>query len=122
MLATQDERIPHGAGWTFEVKFDGYRALAYVRGGECKLVSRNGNDLTGRFPDVAKALVKAVRSPNAVVDGEVARIDTTGRTSFSELQQGSGQLVYYAFDLLELDGRPLVDLPLHERKDAAARS
>jgi len=117
MLATQDEHIPHGAGWTFEVKFDGYRALAYIRGAECRLVSRNGNDLTGRFPGIAKALVKAVRSPNAVVDGEVARIDTTGRTSFSELQQGSGQLVYYAFDLLELDGRPLVDLPLHERKD-----
>jgi len=116
MLATQEEHIPHGEGWTFEVKFDGYRALAYIRGGECKLVSRNGHDLTGRFGDVAKALVKAVRSPNAVVDGEVARIDTTGRTSFSELQQGSGQLVYYAFDLLELDGKPLVDLPLHERK------
>ncbi len=117
MLATQEEHIPHGEGWTFEVKFDGYRALAYIRGGECKLVSRNGNDLTGRFADVAKALVKAVRSPNAVVDGEVARIDTSGRTSFSELQQGSGRLVYYAFDLLELDGRPLVDLPLRERKE-----
>ena len=116
MLATQEAYVPRGEGWTFEVKFDGYRALAYIRGGECKLVSRNGNDLTGRFADVAKALVKAVRSPNAVVDGEVARIDTAGRTSFSELQQGSGQLVYYAFDLLELDGRPLVDLPLHERK------
>jgi bifunctional non-homologous end joining protein LigD len=116
MLATQDERIPRGDGWTFEVKFDGYRAIAYLRGGECRLVSRNGNDLTKRFPDVAKALVKAVRSPNAVVDGEVARIDASGRTSFSELQQGSGQLVYYAFDLLELDGKPLVDLPLSERK------
>jgi len=116
MLATQEEHIPHGEGWTFEVKFDGYRAIAYIRGGECKLVSRNGNDLTGRFADVAKALVKAVRSPNAVVDGEVARIDANGRTSFSELQQGSGQLVYYAFDLLELDGKPLVDLPLRERK------
>src|SRR5689334_22856890 len=79
MLATQEEHIPHGEGWTFEVKFDGYRAIAYIRGGECKLVSRNGNDLTGRFTDVAKALVKAVRSPNAVVDGEVARIDTSGR-------------------------------------------
>ena len=64
-------RVPHGDDWMFEVKFDGYRALAYVRGGECRLVSRNGNDLTGRFPDVAKAIVKAVRSPNAVVDGEV---------------------------------------------------
>jgi bifunctional non-homologous end joining protein LigD len=117
MLATQEEHIPHGDGWTFEVKFDGYRAIAYIRGGECKLVSRNGNDLTDRFDDVAKALVKAVRSPNAVVDGEVARIDTSGRTSFSELQQGSGQLVYYAFDLLELDGKPLVDLPLRDRKE-----
>jgi bifunctional non-homologous end joining protein LigD len=117
MLATQEGAIPRGEGWTFEVKFDGYRALAYIRAGECKLVSRNGNDLTGRFADVAKALVKAVRSPNAVVDGEVTRIDTTGRTSFSELQQGSGQLVYYAFDLLELDGKPLVGLPLHERKE-----
>jgi bifunctional non-homologous end joining protein LigD len=121
MLATQEGRIPRGESWTFEVKFDGYRALAYIRAGECKLVSRNGNDLTGRFADVAKALVKAVRSPNAVVDGEVTRIDTTGRTSFSELQQGSGQLVYYAFDLLELDGKPLVDLPLHERKERLGR-
>jgi bifunctional non-homologous end joining protein LigD len=117
MLATQEEHVPHGDGWTFEVKFDGYRAIAYIRAGECKLVSRNGNDLTGRFGDVAKALVKAVRSPNAVIDGEVARIDTAGRTSFSELQQGSGQLVYYAFDLLELDGKPLIDLPLRERKE-----
>jgi bifunctional non-homologous end joining protein LigD len=116
MLASLDTRVPHGDGWTFEVKFDGYRAVAYIRGGECRLVSRNDNDLTERFPEIAKALVKAVKSPNAVVDGEVTRIDPTGRTSFSELQQGQGPLVYYAFDLLELDGHPLVDLPLHERK------
>jgi len=116
MLASVTERIPHGDGWTFEVKFDGYRAVAYIRGGECRLVSRNGNDLTGRFADVAKALVKAVKSPNAVVDGEVTRVDESGRTSFSELQQGSGALVYYAFDLLELDGRPRIDEPLEQRK------
>jgi bifunctional non-homologous end joining protein LigD len=117
MLASLDTRVPRSDGWTFEVKFDGYRAIAYVRGGECRLVSRNDNDLTGRFPDVAKALVKAVKSPHAVVDGEICRIDPTGKTSFSELQQGSGPLVYYAFDLLELDGEPLVDLPLTERKE-----
>ncbi|HEY6961202.1 MAG TPA: DNA ligase D [Gaiellaceae bacterium] len=117
MLASLDTRIPHGDGWTFEVKFDGYRALAYIRGGECTLVSRNDNDLTERFAEVAKSLVKAVKSPNAVVDGEITRIDPSGRTSFSELQQGQGPLVYYAFDLLELDGEPLVDLPLHERKE-----
>ena len=100
----------------FEVKFDGYRALAYVRGGDCTLLSRNDNDLTARFSEVAKAIAKAVKSPNAVVDGEVARIDASGRTSFSELQQGTGALVFYAFDLLELDGESKVDLPLRERK------
>jgi bifunctional non-homologous end joining protein LigD len=116
MLASLAKSIPHGDGWTYEVKFDGFRALAYLRSSECRLLSRNENDLTGRFPDVAKALVKAVKSPNAVVDGEITRIDPSGRTSFSELQQGSGPLVFYAFDLLELDGEPLVDLPLAERK------
>jgi bifunctional non-homologous end joining protein LigD len=122
MLASLDTRIPSGDAWTHEVKFDGFRALAYVRGGECKLVSRNDNDLTGRFPEVAKAIVKAVKSPNAVVDGEICRIDPSGKTSFSELQQGSGPLVYYAFDLLELDGEPRVQLPLAERKALLRRS
>ncbi|HEY8724188.1 MAG TPA: DNA ligase D [Gaiellaceae bacterium] len=116
MLAMLDTNVPHGDDWAHEVKFDGFRAVAYVRGGECRLVSRSGNDLTGRFPEVAKAIVKAVKSPNAVVDGEICRIDPSGRTSFSELQQGSGPLVYYAFDLLELDGEPRTDLPLTERK------
>jgi bifunctional non-homologous end joining protein LigD len=116
MLATLESHIPHGEDWTHEVKFDGFRAVAYVRSGECKLVSRNDNDLTVRFPEVAKAIVKAVKSPNAVLDGEICRIDPTGKTSFSELQQGSGPLVFYAFDLLELDGATLVDEPLTERK------
>jgi bifunctional non-homologous end joining protein LigD len=116
MLATLDEHVPHG-DWTFEVKFDGYRALAYLRGGECTLVSRNGNDLTERFAEVARQVVQAVKSPNAVLDGEVCRLDERGRSSFSLLQQGSGPLVYYAFDLLELDGRPLLDEPLVERKE-----
>jgi bifunctional non-homologous end joining protein LigD len=116
MLATLDTRIPAGDGWTHEVKFDGFRALAYVRAGTCRLVSRNDNDLTGRFPEVAKAIVKALKTPNAVIDGEICRIDPSGKTSFSELQRGSGPLVYYAFDLLELDGTPRVQRSLHERK------
>jgi len=116
MLATLDTNIPHGDDWAYEVKFDGFRAVAYIRGGECKLVSRNDNDLTGRFPEVARAIVKAVKSPNAVIDGEITRLDPTGKTSFSELQQGEGPLVYYAFDLLELDGASRIDLALTERK------
>ncbi|HLM34872.1 MAG TPA: non-homologous end-joining DNA ligase, partial [Gaiellaceae bacterium] len=116
MMATLEERVPRGEGWLFEVKWDGYRALAYVRGGESRLVSRNGNDLTQRFEPVAKAIVKATKSPHAVLDGEICALDEQGRASFSAMQQGSGPLVFYAFDLLELDGEPLVDLPLAERR------
>src|SRR6476646_7249472 len=116
MLATLEERVPHGDDWCFEVKFDGYRAVAYVRGGECRLMSRNGIDLTTRFTEVAREVIKATKSPNAVLDGEICRIDDEGRSSFSELQQGIGALVFFVFDLLEVDGEPLVDEPLLERK------
>ena len=71
MLATLVEKLPTGAGWLFEPKWDGYRAIAYVRGGEVTLRSRRGNDLTERFATVAKALPGALRTPDAVVDGEV---------------------------------------------------
>jgi bifunctional non-homologous end joining protein LigD len=118
MLATLTEELPHGDEWLFEVKWDGYRALGYVREGEAKLVSRNGNDLTGRFPDVAKALARAVRSPECVVDGEVCALDEQGRPSFSAMQQGKPgtAIVYEVFDVLEIDGAPVLDLPLTERR------
>src|SRR5258706_7236236 len=70
MLATLAQELPSGGDWVYEVKWDGYRALGYVRGGDARLVSRNGNDLTERFPDIAKALAKAGRSPGGVGDGE----------------------------------------------------
>jgi bifunctional non-homologous end joining protein LigD len=116
MLATLTEDLPRGAGWQFEPKWDGYRALSYVRGGEAKLVSRNGNDLTQRFASVAKELAKALRTPDAVVDGEVVALDAQGKASFSAMQQGSVRLAYEVFDLLEADGEPVVDLPLTERR------
>jgi bifunctional non-homologous end joining protein LigD len=116
MLATLEKAVPEGEGWLFEVKWDGYRALAYVRGGDVTLLSRNDNDLTERFGSVAKEITKAVKSPSAVLDGEVCALDERGRSSFSAMQQGGHVLVYYAFDLLELDGESLVDLPLVERQ------
>jgi bifunctional non-homologous end joining protein LigD len=116
MLATLTEELPTGEGWEFEPKWDGYRALGYVRGGEAKLVSRNGNDLTQRFEPVAKELVKALRTPDAVVDGEVVALNTDGKASFSAMQQGSTSLAYEVFDVLEADGQPLLDLPLTERR------
>jgi bifunctional non-homologous end joining protein LigD len=116
MLATLTETLPKGDGWEYEPKWDGYRALGYVRGGEAKLFSRNGNDLTERFASVARELVQALRTPDAVVDGEVVALDAHGKSSFSAMQQGSTQLAYEVFDLLEADGEPLVDLPLSERR------
>jgi bifunctional non-homologous end joining protein LigD len=116
MLATLTEKLPTGEGWQFEPKWDGYRALAYVRGGEATLRSRRGNDLTQRFARVAKELVKALRTPDAVVDGEVVALDSGGKASFSAMQQGSARLAYEVFDLLEVDGESIVDLPLTERR------
>jgi bifunctional non-homologous end joining protein LigD len=119
MLASLTERLPTGEGWLFEPKWDGYRALGYVRGGDAMLRSRRGNDLTKRFEVIAKELPKALRSPDAVVDGEVCALDEQGRPSFSAMQQGKAgtPLVYEVFDLLEIDGEPLVDRPLTERRE-----
>jgi bifunctional non-homologous end joining protein LigD len=118
MLATLEGTVPRGDGWLFEVKWDGYRALAYLSQGEVELRSRRANDLTERFPSVAKAVAKAVKTPDCVLDGEVCALDEQGRSSFSAMQQGKPDtpLVYYVFDLLELEGESLVDLPLTERR------
>ena len=118
MLATLATELPTGADGLYEVKWDGYRALGYVRAGEARLVSRNQNDLTERFPQVAKAIAKAARSPDCVVDGEVCALDTDGRPSFSAMQQGKPDtpIVYAVFDVLEVDGVPTLDLPLTERR------
>jgi bifunctional non-homologous end joining protein LigD len=83
-------------------------------------VSRRGNDLTERFAPVARALERAVRTSDCVLDGEVCALDDQGRSSFSVMQQGSGPLVYYVFDVLEVEGTPLLDLPLAERHERLA--
>ena len=117
-LASADE-LPTGDDWVFEVKWDGYRALGYVRGGEATFVSRNGNDLTARFANVAKEVAKALKTPDCVLDGEVCALDEQGRPSFSAMQQAKPgtPIVYEVFDLLEIEGEPLVDLSLRERRE-----
>ena len=119
MLATLAAERPAAGEWLYEVKFDGYRVIAYLRGGTCTIRSRNDNDLTARFAKVAKALERAVRE-DAVLDGEVCALDELGRPSFSALQQDSGRLVYYAFDCLELAGEALVSLPIEKRRASLA--
>ena len=105
MLATQADRLPSRPRMV--VRGEVRRLSAPSRTSKAarrRLVSRNGNDLTERFRGVAKEVARAVKTPDAVLDGEVCRLDPSGRASFSELQRGAGHLVYYVFDLLEADG------------------
>jgi bifunctional non-homologous end joining protein LigD len=119
MFATLAKDVPNGDDWVFEVKWDGYRAIADVQGGEATLTSRKGNDLTGRFESVAKAIARSVKTPDCVLDGEVCALDEEGRATFSAMQQGrSGtRYIFAAFDLLEVEGEPLIDRPLTERRE-----
>jgi bifunctional non-homologous end joining protein LigD len=116
MKAISTDTLPAGEGWVFEPKWDGFRAIVTVSGGEVTLTSRNGNDLTERFRDVARNATLAITTPDAVLDGEICALDDEGRSRFSLLQEGSGISVLVLFDLLELDGESLVDLPLTERR------
>jgi len=117
MLATLAKELPKGPGWLFEGKWDGYRTIAYFRGGDPNLRTRRDQDYTERFAAVARELPRALRTSDCVLDGEVCAIDEQGRTSFSAMQRGGYPLVYYVFDLLELEGIPLIDLPLVERRE-----
>jgi bifunctional non-homologous end joining protein LigD len=120
MLATLEEekRMPSGEGWEYEIKWDGYRIIARLAGGEVELRTRKDQDYTARFENVAKELVKALKTPDCVVDGEVCALDDEGRPSFSAMQQlkSGTPIVYYVFDLLEVDSEPIIELPLSERR------
>jgi bifunctional non-homologous end joining protein LigD len=119
MLATLADELPRGAGWLFEVKWDGYRIVARLSAGDPRLRTRKDQDYTERFANVSRELAKALKTPDCVVDGEVCALDEQGRPSFSAMQQGKPgtPVVYYLFDLLEVEGEPLIDRPLAERRE-----
>jgi len=118
MLATLATELPNGPEWEFEVKFDGYRIVSRLSAGDARLKTRKDQDYTQRFANVARELTKALKTPDCVLDGEVCALDEEGRPSFSLMQQGKAgtPIVYYVFDLLEVEGEPLVDLPLVDRR------
>jgi bifunctional non-homologous end joining protein LigD len=116
MLAVSADTLPRGDDWIYEPKWDGFRAIVTVSGGDVKLTSRNDNDLTERFRDVARAAALAIRSSDAVLDGEICALDENGRSRFSLLQEGSVSAALVLFDLLELESESLVDEPLAERR------
>jgi bifunctional non-homologous end joining protein LigD len=119
-LATLVDTPPSGDEWLHEIKYDGYRIGARVRNGHVSLYTRNGNDWTAAFPEVADA-VDQLGLDDALIDGEVAVVLPDGRTSFQALQNTAGggrrgTLVYFVFDLLRIKGETLESRPLEERK------
>ena len=133
MLATTTEKPFDNDAWLFEIKWDGYRAVAFIQDGKSRFVSRNQNDLTAQYPELAE-IPGHLKVTTAVLDGEIVALDEEGRSSFSLMQQRSGfsspgkrkarnpaiPVLYYAFDLLYLDGRDLRNIPLEERKRTLA--
>src|SRR5215813_5110098 len=111
MAARVVEELPEGAEWTYEVKFDGYRALLLKDSARLQLRSRNDKDLTRAYPSIAAA-GRRLHAEQAIVDGEIVAVDEHGRPSFQALQHPSAHprhtVVFYAFDLLHLDGVPLL--------------
>src|SRR5947209_2773603 len=131
MLARPGDLPPDGANWSFEVKWDGIRAIAYIQPGRLRLESRNGNEITGAYPEL-RELVEDLGMTEAVLDGEIVAFDENGRPSFERLQRrmhvtspsairrlaGSTPVLYAAFDLLFYDGHPLMERPYRERREA----
>lgn len=130
MLATSIEKPFDSDDWLFEIKWDGYRAVAFIANGGLRLVSRNQNEMTGLYPELTN-LPTNLQARNAIIDGEVVAVDEQGRPSFSLMQQRTGirhgrfrtpgrsdvPVLYYAFDLIYLDGYDLRKVNLEERKE-----
>lgn len=121
MLAQLAEAPPRPDGdWSYELKYDGFRALCAVSNGRMAMLSRNALDLAGRFPHIARALERLVVG-SAVLDGEIAVLDPHGAPRFELLQKGhDADAILFAFDLLHLDGDDLRKRPLEERRDLLA--
>jgi bifunctional non-homologous end joining protein LigD len=130
MLATLVDKPFDGPEWLYEVKWDGYRAIAFLESGSVRLVSRNQNDLTAAYPEL-RTLGDYIRTQTAILDGEIVALDEQGRPSFGLMQQRTGVgeggrrirrtrddilVMYYVFDLLYLDGYNLMSAELEQRK------
>jgi bifunctional non-homologous end joining protein LigD len=121
-LATLAASVPAEKGWLHEIKLDGYRMLARIAGGKVTLLSRNGLDWTAKVPGVLAAVAE-LGLGDAILDGEIVHLLPNGVSSFSALKddlsrRDTGQILYYVFDLLYLDGYDLSDAPLAARKRA----
>ncbi len=118
MLATLVDEPFDDADWVYEVKWDGYRSLAFINKGEVELLSRNNKSFNDKFYPIHKLLQDW--KINAVLDGEILVLNNEGISNFGNLQnwrsEADGELVYYVFDILWYDGKSLIDLPLTQRQ------
>jgi bifunctional non-homologous end joining protein LigD len=117
MLLLKTDRLPEGADLLYELKLDGYRAIAFKTGGKVYLRSRNDNDFALRYPSIVAAL-KGMPD-ETVIDGEVVAVDAQGKPSFGLLQNYSSSnapLLFYAFDLMILSGKDVMTEPLETRR------
>ena len=118
MLLLRTEKLPEGKDWLYELKFDGYRALAIKSGGRVQLRSRNDNDFNVRYPGIVAAL--AGLPDDTVIDGEVVALDSDGKPSFNLLQNygsAGGPLHFFVFDVLVLNGKDVMDELLEKRRE-----
>jgi DNA ligase D-like protein (predicted ligase) len=119
MAALAVEALPEGPEWSYELKLDGYRALIVKDGASIRLRSRNDKDLLSMYPAVA-TIARRLQAEQVVIDGEIVAVDEQGRPSFQALQHRGSHpqhsIVFYAFDLLFLDGEDTTPLPLTVRK------
>jgi len=118
-LTRRPEPFDH-AEWIFELKLDGFRALAYLENGEGCLVSRNGNTFAS-FRDLAADVAASFRATDAVLDGEIVCLDEHGCPQFEDLMFRRGKLFFVAFDALWIDGADLREMPLLDRKRGLRR-
>jgi bifunctional non-homologous end joining protein LigD len=117
MKANLVDSVPSG-NWIYEIKFGGFRALALRSGSETRILSRNQKDLGGKFPEVTESIA-SLNIQDAIIDGEIVALDEKGRSSFQLLQsfdmgEDRSPIVFYAFDLLRLNGKDLRNLPIEE--------
>ncbi len=116
MLAGTSQDVPRGDAWRFEIKWDGFRAIARVQGDDVRLWSRNGKTLEAKHRSVAEALPDALTRSDCVLDGELCAFDEDGVPRFELFQRGEGAIAYVVFDLLELDGEPVIAEPWSRRR------
>jgi bifunctional non-homologous end joining protein LigD len=121
-LASPAAHVPGGKEWLHEIKFDGYRTIARIDGGEVRLCTRTGLDWTKRYGVLIEGF-RGLACQQALIDGEIVVQDERGIASFAALQDTlaeghTHELIFFAFDLMYLDGYDLTEVPLLERKQA----